>query len=381
MSIKFAMVIGALLGSLAHTQPLGPGPLPQPTGPTIGPIEPILPGPRIESVIVRPLSNPKLKANATDEAPAIRQAAAMAIVVENVGGAESVQITDIGSNCGWVNQPRVNYGPQAPDRGGKIHETRIGAFTTGDSGCTVRATVVVQKHQTSSANPPLDLVSAPFQLTGSRTVSLDTFSKIDDLFHFGLRYGYGVCEGFSDFGAGRFPVGAVADARNDFTIAIRSGPLGTDCRWHSQMLDLPPGVKPIIDTWDTTAAASDETRPQNLPSDIISRATCSITPAGIHYLGSAAPFSSNFDFSRGTSWLPIGPFNRHDNPFIEGFAPIVTSDNVTLIPAETGNRIYHGIIPPLRVHLLCGRTLINDQSGIVTIKSVRFSVPNNVNFP
>jgi hypothetical protein len=234
-----------------------------------------------------------------------------------------------------------------------------------------RVTIVVQKRQTSTPNPPLELVSEPFQLTGSRTVSLGTFSEID----------FGVCEGFSDFGAGRFPVGKVADQRNDFTIAIRSGPIGTDCRWHSQMVQLPPGVKPILDSWDTSAAASDERRPPNLPFDTTANATCGIIPSGIVYAGSAAPASSDFNFARGTSWLPIGPLNKHENPFLEGFAPIETKDTVTVIPAEQGApRTYHAIIPPLRVELNCGRTLINDHWGFVALKSVQFSVPNNVTF-
>jgi hypothetical protein len=371
------LVTGIVFGSFAQAQP--PGPLPQPVGPPRARIEPILPGPRIDSVSVRVVSDSKLNANATDGPPALRQAAVMNIVVENVGGAESVRVTDVKSNCGWLDQP-LNYGPHTPDGEGKIRHVRSGVFTGGTSDCTARITIVVQKPQISSANPPLELVSAPFQLTGSRTVSLDTHSKIDDLFRFELKYGFGVCEGFSDFGAGRFPVGKVADPRNDFTIAIRSGPIGTDCRWHSQMVQLPPGVKPIVDTWDIVAAASDEKRPQNLPSDVVAHATCGISPAGIHYAGSAAPASSNFVFARGTSWLPTGPFRKHDNPFLEGFAPIETSDNVTLIPGPA-SRTYHSIIPPLRVELLCGRTLINDHWGFVTIKSVRFSVPNNVTFP
>ncbi len=382
MRINFTssvLVISALLSSAAQAQPTGP--LPQPARPTIPPFAPILPEPLIESVRLSTFSHPKLNANATDGPPALRQGAAMVIVVGNVGGAQSVSITEVKSNnCGWVNQPNINYAPLTPDREGKIQQTRIGVFTTGNSSCTVRATIVIQKHQTSSPNPPLELVSAPFQLTGSRTVDLDTFSKIDRLFNFELKYGYGVCEGFSDFGAGRHPVGKVADPRNDFAIAIRSGPIGTDCRWHSQMVELPPGVKPIINTWDITASASNESQ-QNLPPEAIAQATCSIIPAGIFYMGSAAPFSSDFDFSRGTEWLPVGPFQKSTNPFLEGFAPIVTSD-VTVIPAESGApRYYHAIIPPLRVNLLCGRTLINDQWGVLTFKSVRFSVPNNITFP
>ncbi len=272
MRINFTssvLVISALLSSAAQAQPTGP--LPQPARPTIPPFAPILPEPLIESVRLSTFSHPKLNANATDGPPALRQGAAMVIVVGNVGGAQSVSITEVKSNnCGWVNQPNINYAPLTPDREGKIQQTRIGVFTTGNSSCTVRATIVIQKHQTSSPNPPLELVSAPFQLTGSRTVDLDTFSKIDRLFNFELKYGYGVCEGFSDFGAGRHPVGKVADPRNDFAIAIRSGPIGTDCRWHSQMVELPPGVKPIINTWDITASASNESQ-QNLPPEAIAQ--------------------------------------------------------------------------------------------------------------
>lgn len=383
--LRIGLAVGVLVSMVAqvHAQTgIGDRPVgPLRPGPQIEPVVPIVPGPRIETVRVRALSHSRLNANADQGPPAPRQAATLFLEIANVRDAESVHITDVDSSCGWVNQPNIRYGTLTPDAQGKVRQTRIGVFTDTASNCMVRATIVVQRRQTSSPNPPLELTSPSFTLMGTRTVTLSTHAQIDALFGFGLQYQFGVCEGFSDFGAGRFPVGKVADSRNDFTIAIRSGPIGTDCRWHSKMVQLPPGVKPLPG-WDITAAASDENRPANLPSDIVALATCAITPAGIHYGGSAGPASSSFHFSRGTAWLPMGPFNSGENPFMEGFPPITTRDGVTLIPAEqSAPRTYLAVIPTLRVELACGRTLVNDHWGLVTIKSVRFIVPDNVTFP
>lgn len=151
----------------------------------------------------------------------------------------------------------------------------------------------------------------------------------------------GDCTGASNGLDGIFKVGLVtSDAGQvipDLTFRIRSGPFGTSCRWDSQPMLLPEGV-----------------RLTRIEIAVLASAKCQAGPAALN------------DF--------VGGFQSMENPVAVN-GSVIAANPLGAGYVTTG-------IGTLLIQLNCGKTLSNDGFANLTIKSLTFiGPPNLTGFP
>lgn len=301
---------------------------------------------------------------------AATERAASAIVV--LGGMESARDVAIRlEGCGWSANLRISRSrPNAVN--GEVRDTIPGVLEF--SGCSMDVHfnyALPPNFQTRSRQ--FTLRTQPVVAMPRKTVRLTTFDQINRLVRFSESGGnIGACSGFSDFGAGRFAVGVAPGSQGRFTFAVRSGPIGTYCRWKSALVTLPAGV--VLTKIDTTAQSDNSTGPNGRG------ATCRVHDT---FEDNPDTIVNGFDvFTVGTAWLHVGNYDwgAGDDPNLRGYQPLVYHA-VRYRETETGSPDYHSWLVPIRVGMECGISALNDHYATLTINEMTFSVPEDVSFP
>ena len=193
-------------------------------------------------------------------------------------------------------------------------------------------------------------ISAPMTYRVDRTWSLN--SKFRFASHPPMP---GSCIGASAFTGGVFPVGAFEDENGDLAIAVRSGPLGTDCKAQSSPWALPVDFRLVSIDWDLQRTGSkccigDACRPSGAAASegfIVSGAIPSDDP---HVYAT----SSDEDPLRDATRLSAGAN-----------------------PARQRRSVFNS----MEARLTCKETASNDHGVKATLKSVTFEGPPGRTFP
>ncbi|PKN49300.1 MAG: hypothetical protein CVU63_02550 [Deltaproteobacteria bacterium HGW-Deltaproteobacteria-20] len=163
----------------------------------------------------------------------------------------------------------------------------------------------------------------------------------------------GTCTGYSSSLVGEsFRVGLIDNDGSgfpppDITTKIRSGPSGTTCRWRSQPLLLPQGVK-LVDMRVSTSISGD----------------CKVFLPGTTFDRSA---------SSAAAYQPAVGFRSEDDPVKSPSGDAVAPNaNGAGLPAN-------GL--GLEVRLKCNATLSNDRFATLVIDSMTFVGPPGLTFP
>jgi hypothetical protein len=203
------------------------------------------------------------------------------------------------------------------------------------TACEFKAEVTATKTDGSVTTSTVSSTSVP--IAAPQTYVVTSTADWLQKFAFANTSARGDCTGLSGGPNGSFKVGLVTSeagqAMADLTFKIRSGPTGTSCRWQSQPILLPEGVR-------LTA----------IEMGVDASGPCSATPS------SMPPFAGGFQSSA--------------NPVTAGGAVVGAN------PIGAGYTV-NGIAP-LSLQLTCGNTLSNDRFVTVVIKSLTFVGPPNV---
>ena len=165
----------------------------------------------------------------------------------------------------------------------------------------------------------------------------------------------GSCIGASVFTGGTFPIGAFEDGNGDLALAVRSGPLGTDCSVQSRPWRLPDGFTLTGIDWDVQRTGDkcclgDDCRPDGAPAS-----KGFIMPGAI-------PSEAAGHYESGS----------RKNPLTDATGISAGSN-----PEE---RFFH-IFNTTQARLACKATASNDHGVKVTLKSLTFEGPAGRTFP
>jgi hypothetical protein len=260
-----------------------------------------------------------------------------------------------------ANFGTANTGPTlTADSGGRVSLPLSGTFFARDTAktgpCSLGLVLDVtppggqSKRIWALASMETVRISAPVTYRIDRTWALS--SKFRFAVHPPLP---GSCIGASAYTGGVFPIGAFEDENGDLALAVRSGPLGTDCKAQSPPWVLPDGFHLVSIDWDVQKTGSKCCLGEAcLPA--------SAEPSGAIIVPGAIPSedpqvyetASRDDPLRDATQLSAGPN-----------------------PARLVRRIFNST----EARLACREADSNDQGVRATLKSVTFEGPPGQTFP
>jgi hypothetical protein len=261
--------------------------------------------------------------------------------------------------------PQIDYvtGSAKPsavaDASGKASFSLDGIFFAGDdaktgpcgAGMRLQVTIPNQAPATVWALANLD----PVTLAQPTVYQVDQTWKLNDRFKFSTDPVPGVCAGFSVFTSGTFPIGAFEDANHDIALAVRSGPVGTDCHAISSAWVLPDGFQLTAIDWDvhrdgTACCTGDGCLPKNAaPTSTV------VVPGSI----------------------PSEAIDRYQTVNADDPMKDAVGQTSGANPAHHPRHIFNTSF----VRLACKETPSNDNGVRVTLKSVTFEGPAGQTFP
>lgn len=296
----------------------------------------------------------------------------LSLTVQGLGGATEMRVDSV-SGCRYTQNPRISYQATQAVTGGATSVLRMGSFRTSAASCAELQMRIALKFQDMQEFTAPIIVTAPaFNFRVPQTYAFGDSWPIRSLFDFRLQQSHtGVCSGESLGTAGAQPVG-VFRSGDDIAMAVRSGPIGTECDYVSVARRLPDGFALKGIEFTTTEGPND------------SPTTTRFGPGPRHYCSVGGGSALARNFTRGTHRLH--PFSVNDGLVVEdGFTlegwdrPLTTSDNVQLL--EASDNQYAMMLMPLYVKLKCVSAVSNAEFIRLRINRVEFIGPPGVQFP
>lgn len=330
--MRFALPLAllALLASPVRAQsPIGPIGLPTKSTP---PTKPTLLTPNL--VITGP-------GPADTRYPGMRTT--VPLTIKNVKAGTTVSVTPVlvaGLNCSFLAPTPVKPTTAVATSANEVQIAVPGMFPYPNDGtngpCSFKANITATKLDGTSVTTTSTFDT--IQLTPPTVyVVANTSDWLEEL-AFSNTAASGDCTGASNGPNGIFKVGLVTSesgqANADITFKIRSGPAGTHCKWKSQPIALPEGVRvKMIEIEHQTSSR------------------CTLLPGSLGV-------------------IPGG--------FVSTANPVVTTNQevVGANPLGAGYAV-HGV-SSLIMNLDCDKTLVNDHYATLIIKSLTFTGPPNL---
>lgn len=200
------------------------------------------------------------------------------------------------------------------------------------------------------------VTTTPVRISPSMTYRVDRTWALNSKFRFAVNPPMpGSCFGVSAFTGGVFPVGAFEDNNGDLALAVRSGPLGTDCRAESAPWAVPEAFRIKAVDWDLQRTGD----------------KCCIGDA---CRPSTAPASEGF--------IVPGAIPSDDvNIYRTGSREDPLKDATNRSAGSNPSRRYYDVFNSMQARLTCKETSSNDHGVKATLKSVTFEGPPGKIFP
>lgn len=307
-----------------------------------------------------------------------RQSGNLNFTVQGLGGAAEMRVDSVGGGCGYTQNDNIGYGSAArPVTNGQATFNRTASFRTSQGSCAgLRITAAVRFPDSAAFTAPLALTVPTFSFVAPQTYTFENTWALRSLFGFALRTAHtGACSGDSIGTAGTHPVG-IGQSSSDIAMAIRSGPLGTECDYVSQAVRLPDGF--VLSELDLEQAEG--------PNDSPTNVRMSEPPHYCRIGGSGGTVGGivSFDMTRGTRVIRSPDVERMDlvmDPVtVQGWdARLNTRDGVTLV--NRTDSLYAVVLMPLYLKLRCVITVSNTEFIRVRINRAVFVGPPGVAFP
>lgn len=296
----------------------------------------------------------------------------LSLAVQGLGNATEMRVESVGG-CRYTQNPRITYQAVQAVSGGAASVSRTGSFRTSEPACTgLQLQMALKFPDMSTFTAPIIVTAPAFNFRAPQTYAFGDTWPVRSLFDFRLQQSHtGVCSGESLGTAGAQPVG-VFRSGDDIAMAVRSGPIGTECDYISVARRLPDGFALKGIEFTTTEGPND------------SPTTTRFGPGPRHYcsLGGGSALAKNF--TRGAHVLRQSSLNAglvaDDGFTLEGWdRPLTTDDNVQLLEGSDNN--YAMMLVPLYVKLSCVFAASNAEFIRLRINRVEFIGPPGVQFP
>lgn len=248
------------------------------------------------------------------------------------------------------------------DAGGRISLSIPGRFSASNEGKTgpcslgLVLSVTLPGAQFPKARVWALVTTNPVRISAPMAYRVDRTWSLNSKFRFAIHPPMpGSCIGASAFTGGVFPVGAFEDENGDLVIAVRSGPLGTDCKAQSSPWALPVDFRLVSIDWDLQRTGNkccigDACRPSGAAAS-----EGFIVPGAI-------PSDDPLVYATSSDEDPL-------------------RDATKLAAGANPARQRRSVFNSMEARLTCKETASNDHGVKATLKSVTFEGPPGRTFP
>lgn len=293
--------------------------------------------------------------------------------LDGLGRASGVQVDSLNSACGNRPMPNVTYAPGAVAPG-SVTVGRWTTFRTASESCAgLQINASLRFPDSTALTGPVTLTAPTFAFTPRQVYAYEDTWALRDFLGFKAEGGTGTCSGDSTGTAGTHPVG-VLKSDGDIVLAIRSGPLGTECPFVSQTRVLPDGFTLRRIEFERSDGPNNSLTNVRMPDPPV---YCSIGGSGGTVGGLVA-----FDFTRGRNVVgsydvPTADLSRYT---VQGWErPLLTADGVSV--HSTRDQRYTTVLLPMLVRLRCVMTASNTEYIRLRLKRIEFTGPPGLTFP
>ena len=267
-------------------------------------------------------------------------------------------------DCSFV--PRETFGSgngprAAADSNGQATFDFTGVFSASDAGktgpCGIGLTMEITPRGSTDKKKVWALANRGFVRIGSPTTY-----RVDRTWTLNSRFKVAVspplpgsCIGLSVFTGGSFPVGAFEDENGDLALAVRSGPLGTDCKVQSSAWALPDGFRLVGIDWDVQRTG------ENCCIGDACRPSSAAASPGIIVPG-AIPSENAQHYENASNGDPL-------------------KDQTGVSAGSNPSHQIRRVFGMMEARLACKETPSNDHGVRATLKSITFEGPPGQTFP